>query len=109
MTATSPGAGEDRIQNNIATGHAYNIVSVHEVEHQGKGLKLIRLRNPWGINEWQGDWSNESSKWTSKLKREVDFTEKDDGVFFIELNDYLDHFSWTSIAVENDKHAYTHS
>ena len=32
------------------------------------GEKLIKMRNPWGYGEWKGDWSDDSSKWTSALK-----------------------------------------
>jgi len=33
----------------------------------------------------------------------------DDGIFFIELEDYLQHFSWTSICAENNASKYAHS
>ena len=35
--------------------------------------------------------------------------EGDDGIFFIELKDYLKHFSWTSVCVENNSLKYAHS
>ena len=61
---------------------------------------MLKLRNPWGSGEWQGDWSDKSQLWTPQIKQQVKFTEGDDGVFFIEFGDYLQHFSWTSICVE---------
>lgn len=33
----------------------------------------------------------------------------DDGAFFIGLDDYIKHFSWTSVCVENNINKYTHS
>ena len=30
-------------------------------------------------------------------------------MFFIELNDYLEHFAWTSVCVENNDKKYIHS
>ena len=47
------------------------------------------MRNPWGTGEWTGDWSDNSNLWTPAIKKMVDFVEGDDGIFFIELSDYL--------------------
>ena len=35
--------------------------------------RLVKLRNPWGKGEWKGDWSDDSYKWTTKLKRELNY------------------------------------
>ena len=93
----------------VVSGHAYSLISIHELHHEGKEIKLLKLRNPWGHGEWQGDWSDHSPLWTPELKRKVGFSDQDDGVFFIELEDYLSHFEWTSICVENNSAKYTHS
>lgn len=45
-------------------GHAYAVVSLYE----HNGLRLLKIRNPWGDQEWTGDWSDKSSKWTPELK-----------------------------------------
>lgn len=50
---------------------------------------MLKLRNPWGSGEWQGDWSDKSKLWTPQIKQQVKFTDGDDGVFFIEFGDYL--------------------
>ena len=34
--------------------------------------KLIELRNPWGSFEWNGDFSDKSSKWTPSLRKALD-------------------------------------
>ena len=72
-------------------------------------MKLLKLRNPWGQGEWTGDWSDKSPIWTDALKKQVGFVDGDDGIFFIELADYLQHFSWTSICIDNDPAKYCHS
>ena len=41
----------------IVPGHAYTLLSACEAN----GVKLLRLRNPWGDHEWTGDWSDKSN------------------------------------------------
>lgn len=93
----------------MISGHAYSLISIHEFEHNGSEVKLLKLRNPWGSGEWQGDWSDKSPLWTPALKSQCGYIDGDDGIFFIELNDYLQHFSWTSVCVENNDQKYVHS
>lgn len=53
----------------LAGSHAYSLLGVYEVVNDGewrraskysKGKKerLVKLRNPWGKGEWNGDWSD---------------------------------------------------
>ena len=109
MMAASHGEGENRNAEGIISGHAYSLISIHKVQSRGQEVRLLRLRNPWGSGEWEGDWSDDSPLWTEALKRQVNFRGADDGIFYIELQDYLLHFSWTSISVENNSARYFHS
>jgi calpain-15 len=65
------------------------------------GIRLIKLRNPWGSFEWKGDWGDESSLWkkhpTIKLEMgQFDFfgskVDADDGCFYMSWDDFLKHF-----------------
>jgi len=57
------------------------------------GNKLMQIRNPWGRGEWNGDWSDKSSKWTTRNRNLLDWHEKkDDGIFWIDINDYVNEF-----------------
>ena len=29
-----------------------------EVAHDGQTMQLLKLRNPWGCTEWEGEWSD---------------------------------------------------
>ncbi|XP_076733983.1 calpain-13-like [Maylandia zebra] len=46
------------LPNGLVQGHAYTVTGVKELISQGKVVKLIRLWNPWGKGEWEGDWSD---------------------------------------------------
>jgi calpain-15 len=60
---------------------------VHEEDNE----KLIKLRNPWGKESWTGEWSPKSEKWTDELRKKLNYysSEKDDGIFFISLTDFM--------------------
>ena len=77
MASTSYGEHSD--DRGIVSGHAYTVISVHEAE----GIKLMRVRNPWGKHEWKGDYSDHSPLWTESLKKELGWIDKDDGMFFM--------------------------
>ena len=61
------------------------------------------MRNPWGKKEWQGDWSDSSSKWTPKTKAQVDYTDAEDGTFFIAFKDFYKFFFITTVCYQNLK------
>ncbi len=67
------------------------------------GVKLLKLRNPWGNSEWTGAWSDKWTGWTPELKSELQEVDADDGQFFIALEDYLTHFRMTYIGVWQEK------
>ena len=45
----------------IASGHAYSLISVYEAD--GPVPRLVKIRNPWGQKEWNGDYSDDSPLW----------------------------------------------
>lgn len=93
-------------------GHAYTVLSAREItkpanisaeeeraalkagrkrrtkEADGK-LRLLKLRNPWGSQEWNGGWSDGSKEWTPDVMKELDHTFGDDGIFWISYKDFL--------------------
>jgi calpain-15 len=55
--------------------------------------RLVQLRNPWGKGEWKGDWSDQSPYWTPQMKKELYWESADDGVFYMNWNDFLKYYS----------------
>jgi len=52
MTAST--SGDDDVGDvGLSPGHAFTVLDIHEI----KGEKVIRLRNPCGEGEFNGDWS----------------------------------------------------
>ncbi len=72
---------------NIVSGHAYGILAIYDLSPE---IRLVKIRNPWGSHgEWQGDWSDKSTKWTEhpEIAQQVDFIPGNNGVFFMHIDD----------------------
>ena len=70
IIASSLGEGEEENDKGIISGNAYSVISLHEVfSTDNKTVRLLKLRNPWGLGQWTGDWSDSSSKWTPTLRK----------------------------------------
>ncbi|XP_047467978.1 calpain-2 catalytic subunit-like [Mugil cephalus] len=78
------------LPNGLVQGHAYTVTGVKEMMSQGKLYKLIRLWNPWGKGEWNGDWSDNSPLWqtVSFQDREKCHTVCNNGEFWMTLEDF---------------------
>lgn len=110
MSASTP--GEDHVteggrfaksSTGLIAGHAYTLISAVQLD---SGHRLLRLRNPWGQMEWTGDWSDASPLWSEAIKDEirakldnVDFSDADDGVFWMSFEDVLQHFASINVCL----------
>ena len=54
------------------------------------------MRNPHGNKgiEWNGDWSDDSDMWSQKAKSKCNFSDEVDGIFWMDLDDFIDNFSY---------------
>eukprot|EP00095_Tigriopus_kingsejongensis_P005938 maker-scaffold316_size209483-snap-gene-1.35 protein:Tk05938 transcript:maker-scaffold316_size209483-snap-gene-1.35-mRNA-1 annotation:"PREDICTED: calpain-D-like" len=96
---------EDYKKVGLRPRHAYSVLDVRDLA----GMKLVRMRNPWGHFSWNGDWSDRSDLWTPELKEQLMVHGEDDGVFWMAYEDVLKYFDcidickvrkdWTEIRV----------
>lgn len=103
MMASSKGEGEKSKADGVVSGHAYSLIGVHEFEHLGTCVRLVKLRNPWGKGEWNGDWSDKSHLWTPELREKLGCQIEEDGDFFIPYEKYMQEYEWTSVAIDFDR------
>jgi calpain-15 len=63
-------------------------------------VRLVRIRNPWGVREWKGTWSASSDQWTEKIRRQLgnEVCKQGDGTFFMSFDDMIKRFDHLDIA-----------
>ncbi len=89
---------EKKLSCGLVIGHAYAITKIQLLVIKENAffkflattketLHMIRLNNPWGQNEWNGPWSDNSNEWKRVPKNERDkmgLTFDDDGEFWFD-------------------------
>ena len=85
--------------------HAYTLVGAKTIILADcSEERLLKIRNPYGMKEWSGDWSDKSKKWTVRTRDQVNGEDKEDGVFFINLRDFMKFFTRTTICYYQTPH-----
>jgi len=102
--STSGTSNTDRSARGIVQNHVYTILGCIEVD----GQKLIRIRNPWGYEFYQGPWNDSSPDWSESLKSQVNYIDDNDGIFFIDYETFHSEFEGTQVSYDttNLKQAY---
>ncbi|ELK32021.1 Calpain-12 [Myotis davidii] len=91
--------GEYRTEDGLVKGHAYSVTGTHKMSLGFTKVRLLRLRNPWGRVEWTGPWSDSCPRWDVLPPewRDALLVRKEDGEFWMELQDFLRHFNTVQI------------
>jgi len=88
----------------LTSGHAYSILDVVEIK-DGDSVKekLVKVRNPWGVERYNGPWSDGSNLWTDEYEKQVGLKKANDGVFFMPFSVFKEVFSMFGIAMYEPK------
>lgn len=82
-------------------GHAYTILALYDSPH-----RMLKLRNPWGQKEWSGRASDNDNQFWSTVspadKQKMGYTSKNDGIFFMLWDDFVNYFDMVDICKIND-------
>ena len=101
MTAGTSGdvANLDLEEVGLSPAHAYSFLNIYKIDTGKEIERVVKLRNPWGNGEYNGPWSDSSSKWTASTKKQCDYKENnDDGIFYMSYDDFIKYFVTMGIA-----------
>lgn len=68
----------------VKEDHSFAIIKTVTLSN---GERILKVRNPWGRELWDGNYSDKSRMWTDKLKSETDWVDADDGDFYMSVED----------------------
>eukprot|EP00727_Mastigamoeba_balamuthi_P008056 m51a1_g3871 hypothetical protein (708) ;mRNA; f:434497-437751 len=93
----------------LVSNHSYALLQVREVYLNGSApaVRVVQLRNPWGDTEWNGAWSEDDTVWTEELRSALNAQVGDDGVFWMALEDFCDHFGRVVVSLVQDGYRST--
>ncbi len=87
----------------LVAGHAYGVLDARQLAPPRAGeapVQLLQLRNPWGSFEWTGAYGEGSPEWTPEARAQmtgVDMSNKDDGCFWMRVQDFAKYFAGVQI------------
>ena len=85
---------------NLPGGHAYTLLGAAKLSN---GTKLLKLRNPWGKEDYEGPWSDVSSEMTDSVRQELSHEKNTkDGVFYVDMATFKTYFSEVQVAFFQD-------
>jgi hypothetical protein len=99
--------GAKNDNNGVLRAHAYTLIGTREENVNGRNVRLVQVRNPWGQGEWQGRWSDKDSVWTAELRTRFHHKNADDGTFFMDFSDFAQVYAHTTICKVNDSYFYS--
>lgn len=67
------------------------------MDSRRRNRRIIQVRNPWGNFEWNGEFSDNSSAWTEKLKQKLKVVNAEDGLFWMPWEEFCRFFAEISI------------
>jgi len=78
----------------LKSGRYYSLLGAREVKVGRRTLRILFMRNPFGIGEWEGRWSDDSDSWRNcaAARNQLHFSPEPDGTFWISFNDFLQYF-----------------
>lgn len=80
----------------LVNNHAYTLLDLLKLSN---GVKIAKVRNPWNAETYKGPWSDKSSLWTDKLKKEVNMVDADNGIFYMPYEKYITTFWQTAFSM----------
>uniref|UniRef100_A0A914Y7P3 Calpain catalytic domain-containing protein n=1 Tax=Panagrolaimus superbus TaxID=310955 RepID=A0A914Y7P3_9BILA len=87
---------EEHSRVGLMTRHAYSILDVRQYGPH----RLLRVRNPWGVGIWKGEWSLGWPGWDAANKLDLNYeqTRRDTGTFWMPFERFVQYFDSVEVA-----------
>jgi len=88
----------------LTSGHAYTILGALKLtDDEGKEWNLLRMRNPWGSEGYNGPWSDKDHRrWTDSMRLKAGHTQADDGIFLLPVETFRVAFTYYYVGMYQD-------
>lgn len=89
MTAGSWGGDDShKDANGLVQGHAYTLLGAVQLDD---GTKLLKMRNPHGLDSYKGPWGDDDSRWSNPANAaKASFHKnKNDGIIHMDLATFM--------------------
>ena len=64
--------------------HAYTLLGVLDLQKNGASYKkLLKIRNPFGDERYNGPWHDGDKQWTDEFKKQANLVIASDGIFYM--------------------------
>lgn len=86
--------GTQMAASGLSSDRTYPLISAREVCVNGRILRMVFLRDPFGVSGWRGRWSNTSETWrrNTVVRKALGFDPVGDGTFWMAFSDFLRYF-----------------
>ena len=81
----------------LIENHSHFITDAYELQENDEKIRILKVANPHGEQDWKGKWSDHDPGWTDQYKEVFGYDNRLPGEFFIEFNHYLLLFESTCI------------
>ena len=85
----------------LQNAHAYVVLGAVQLSN---GDRLVKVRNPWGLERYICDYNDESALWTPELRREAGATPEavNEGIFFMRIEDFYEQGQSTIVSYDTN-------
>lgn len=81
-------AGCDTSVDGLVSNHVYSVLDTAELKNAAGKIvyKIVQIRNPWSAEKYHGPFSDKSKLWTPAWKKQVGWTDANDGKLWLPLH-----------------------
>jgi len=99
----------------LIPGHAYSVLDVKDLTNAAGEIEhtIIKIRNPWSSDTWDGPWRDDDPNWTDDYLQQIgsernEHTNARDGIFWMDYQWFLDNMYNSGVSMYDKYAGYDH-